>query len=163
MIKGEVEELVERSIVHPSVEKAKGHRAYLVCNGEITDEVRYLIDQMNSDNVVRDRCVAHLDVTTMHGLLHDFVAAQGQFLPTTVSELGCSWTCTTLMARTSCPFTESSGSSSTDSSRARPAPNRRRATPSRPASSVPGTCFSRFSDQTTRTLFSQAGQRWLAA
>jgi hypothetical protein len=39
-IKGEVEELVERSIVHPSVDKAKGHRAYLVLNGEITDELR---------------------------------------------------------------------------------------------------------------------------
>jgi hypothetical protein len=87
-IKGEVEELVERSIVHPSVDKAKGHRAYLVCNGEITDEVRYLIDQMNADNVVRDRRVAHLDVITMHSLLHDFVSAQGQFLPTTFSELG---------------------------------------------------------------------------
>ncbi|MGA9624469.1 MAG: hypothetical protein WBL65_18235 [Bryobacteraceae bacterium] len=87
-IKGEVEELVERSIVHPSVDKAKGHRAYLVCNGEITDEVRYLIDQMNADNVLRDRRVAHLDIITMHGLLHDFLAAQGQFLPTTFSELG---------------------------------------------------------------------------
>jgi hypothetical protein len=88
IIKGEIEELVERSIVHLSVDKGKGHRAYLVCNGEITDEVRYLIDQMNMDNVVRDRRVAHLDVITMHGLLCDFVAAQGQFLPTTFSELG---------------------------------------------------------------------------
>jgi hypothetical protein len=42
-IKGEIDELVERSIVHPSVDKSKGHRAYLVLNGEITDEVRYSV------------------------------------------------------------------------------------------------------------------------
>ena len=87
-IKGEIEELVERSIVHPSVDKTKGHMAYLVLNGEITDEVRYLIDQMNEDNQRRDRRVAYLDVISMRGLLQDFVAAQGQFLPTTIGELG---------------------------------------------------------------------------
>jgi hypothetical protein len=87
-IKGEIDELVERSIVHPSVNKSQPHRAHLVLNGQITDEVRYLIDQMNADNARRDRRVAYLDVVTMHGLLQDFVAAQGQFLPTNVEELG---------------------------------------------------------------------------
>jgi hypothetical protein len=70
------------------VDKTKGHKAYLVLNGEITDEVRYLIDHMNADNQRRDRRVAYLDVITVHGLLQDFISAQGQFLPTTVGEVG---------------------------------------------------------------------------
>ncbi len=86
-IKGEVEELVERSIVHPSVDKTKGHKAYLVLNGEITDEVRFLIDQMNEDNRRRDRRVAYLDVINEQGLLQDFLAAQGQFLPQETEQL----------------------------------------------------------------------------
>jgi hypothetical protein len=86
-IKGEIDELVERAIVHPSVDKTRGHRAYLVLNGEITDEVRFLIDQMNADNKRRGRKVAYLDVINEQGLLQDFLAAQGQFLPQEIDQL----------------------------------------------------------------------------
>jgi 23S rRNA pseudouridine2457 synthase len=37
-ILGEVRELMELPIVHPSVDKSKIHKSFLVTNGEITDE-----------------------------------------------------------------------------------------------------------------------------
>ena len=85
-IKGEIDALIQLPIVHPSVQKDDGHRAYLVCNGEITDEVRFEIDQINEDNVRRIRGYAYLNVITFPELLGMFIQAQGEFLPKNIEE-----------------------------------------------------------------------------
>jgi hypothetical protein len=78
---GEVKELMELPIVHPSVDKSKLHKAFLVSNGEITDEVRIQIDQMNDDNQRKGRQYSYLDVIYGKRLLKEFIDAQGGFIP----------------------------------------------------------------------------------
>lgn len=86
-IRGEIEELIQLPIVHPSVPKDAGHRSYLVCNGEITDEVRLQIDQINEDNIKKRRQYSYLDVITFPQLLEIFVDAQREFLPNSIEDL----------------------------------------------------------------------------
>jgi hypothetical protein len=111
-INGEIVDLISLPIDHPSVEKpndpsnpsrwgtlmhsfarafrlvsvkhrtTKIHRAYLVTNGELTDEVRTIIGDMNEDNKRRNRGWAYLDVIEKNELLKMFIEAQGSFLPT---------------------------------------------------------------------------------
>jgi hypothetical protein len=85
-IVGEVKELIELPIVHPSVDKTRVHKAFLVTNGEITDEVRFQIDQINDDNQRKGRGYSHLDVITLSPLLRDFIDAQGKFMPRELTE-----------------------------------------------------------------------------
>ncbi len=85
-IKGEIDALMQLPIVHPSVQKDDGHRAYLVCNGEITDEVRFEIDQINEDNLRRNREYAYLYVISFPELLDMFLQAQSEFLPKSIEE-----------------------------------------------------------------------------
>lgn len=85
-IRGEVEELIQLPIVHPSVSKKAGYRSYLVCNGEITDEVRFQIEQINEDNIRKGRQYSCLDVITFPQLLKYFVDAQKDFLPNSIED-----------------------------------------------------------------------------
>ena len=85
-IRGEVEELFQMPIVHPSVSKNADYRSYLVCNGEITDEVRIQIDQINEDNIRKERQYSYLDVITLPSLLKIFVDAQKEFLPNSIED-----------------------------------------------------------------------------
>ncbi len=85
-IKGEIEELIQLPIVHSSAPKDAGHRSYLVCNGEITDEVRLQIDQINEDNERKQRQYSYLDVITFPKLLGIFVDAQKEFLPNSIED-----------------------------------------------------------------------------
>jgi hypothetical protein len=85
-IVGEVKELIELPIVHPSVDKTKLHKSFLVLNGELTDEVRIQIDQINDDNKRKGRNYSHLDVITLGPLLRDFVDAEGEFMPRELEE-----------------------------------------------------------------------------
>ena len=85
-IKGEIDALMQLPIVHPSVQKDDGHCAYLVCNGEITDEVRNEIDLINEDNKRKQRNYAYLDVITITKLLDMFIHAQGEFLPNSIED-----------------------------------------------------------------------------
>jgi len=80
-ILGEVKELMELPIVHPSVDKSKIHKSFLVANGEIIDEVRIQIDQINEDNKRKDRKYSYLDVINGKTLLKEFIDAQGEFIP----------------------------------------------------------------------------------
>ena len=80
-ILGEVRELIQLPIIHPSVNKSKGWKSFLVTNGEITDEVRIQIDQMNEDNERRGRKYSYLDIISGHALLEEFIDAQGKFIP----------------------------------------------------------------------------------
>ena len=86
-IRGEIEELIQLPIVHPSVPKDAGHRSYLVCNGEITDEVRLQIDQINEDNIRKGRQYSYLDVIMSPKLLEIFIEAQREFLPNSIEDL----------------------------------------------------------------------------
>ncbi|MGD0919733.1 MAG: hypothetical protein ABSB22_25125 [Thermodesulfobacteriota bacterium] len=80
-ISGEVKELIELPVVHPSADKSKIHKSFLVTNGEITDEVRIQIDQINEDNKRKDRRYSYLDVIHGKALLKEFIDAQGEFIP----------------------------------------------------------------------------------
>ena len=85
-IRGEIEELIQLPIDHPSVPKDAGHRSYLVCNGEITDEVRIQISQINEDNERKQRQYSYLDVIKFPKLLGIFVDAQREFLPNSIED-----------------------------------------------------------------------------
>ena len=87
-ISGEVKELIELPVVHPSVDKSKIHKSFLVMNGDITDEVRLQIDQINEDNQRKGRNYSYLDVITGKTLLKDFIDAQGDFIPTELADFG---------------------------------------------------------------------------
>lgn len=80
-ILGEVKELIELPIIHPSVDKTKVHKSFLVTNGEITDEVRIQIDQINEDNQRKGREYSYLDVINGKALLKEFLDAEGEFIP----------------------------------------------------------------------------------
>lgn len=80
-ISGEIRELIELPIIHPSVDKTKVHKSFLVTNGQILDEVRIQIDQINEDNTRKGRNYSYLDVICKQALLKEFLDAQGEFIP----------------------------------------------------------------------------------
>jgi len=81
-VKVEVEELIDYKIVHPSVDKDKKHRSYLVTNGELDETVRLAIDNLNSGKW-KD---APLIVITRGELLNKFVKLSSNFIPRKVSD-----------------------------------------------------------------------------
>ena len=83
----EMMELIQLPIYHPAVDKTMLHRAILVTNGEMTNEVRVQIDQINEDNLAKGRKYARLEVITLQPLLKSFVEAQGQFIPRELDDL----------------------------------------------------------------------------
>ena len=86
-IREEVMELVELPIVHPSVDKTKGHKSFLVTNGDVTDSVRIQIDQRNEDNLRQKRNYSYLDIINRQSLLKDFNEAQGRFVPKELEDI----------------------------------------------------------------------------
>lgn len=79
-IKGEVDELIEIPIQHPSVSNDElNHRAYLVNNGYLKDTVRRRIH--DSNRVARRRGFPELQVIQLGDLVKDFVSVHGRFLP----------------------------------------------------------------------------------
>ena len=78
-IKGEIDELTEISINHPSVDKSVQHRAILVTNGKITDPVRRLIDDRNTN--FRSKNLPELKIIVGSELLTEFIKIHGSFLP----------------------------------------------------------------------------------
>lgn len=86
-IRGEVQELTELPIVHPSISKKKVHRSYLVTNGEFSDPVRFQIDALNEQNKLKRRGYSYLDVINGKTLLKVFVDAQGKFIPKDIEEI----------------------------------------------------------------------------
>lgn len=83
-IRGEVEELVEIPVKHPSARGKKNHRAFLVANGELSDPVRREIDDRNQRWKSRKEPILE---TILYGqLLADFKAVHDQFLPRELSE-----------------------------------------------------------------------------
>jgi hypothetical protein len=85
-IRGEIQELIELSFAHPSVDKSKMHKAFLVTNGTLTDEVRLQIDQINRDNATYGRKWSYLDVIELPALLKEFIQAQGKFIPSDLED-----------------------------------------------------------------------------
>jgi hypothetical protein len=80
-IQGEINELISLPIVHPSIDKNKGHKAFLVTNGAITDEVRLQITQINDDNIRKGRQYAYLTTIEKPEILKDLIDAQGKVFP----------------------------------------------------------------------------------
>lgn len=79
-IKGEIDELIEIPIQHPSVSNDfPNHRAYLVNNGYLKDTVRRLIQDRN--RVAKKRRLPVLNVIQLGDLVKDFVEVHGRFLP----------------------------------------------------------------------------------
>jgi len=82
---GEITELVEYPIDHPSIDPSRMHRAILVTNGKITDDVRTKITALNRG--YRRRDLPRLELVTKEDLLHDFINSQGSFLPNEPKEI----------------------------------------------------------------------------
>lgn len=83
-IYSEIRELIEIPIQHPSVDKSKGHKSYLVTNGELADTVRIQIQDINGDSAQRG--FSTLDTITGQALLKMFLDAQGEFIPKGLEE-----------------------------------------------------------------------------
>lgn len=81
----EITELVELPIDYPSISSSRRHRAILVTNGKITDDVRTKITTLNRG--YKRRKLPKLELTTGKELLQDFVHAQGSFLPNEPKEI----------------------------------------------------------------------------
>ncbi len=80
-IKGEIDELIEIPIQHPSVANDfPNHRAYFVNNGFLKDTVRRLIHDRNRASTQRG--LPKLNVIQLGDLVKDFVEVHGRFLPT---------------------------------------------------------------------------------
>lgn len=81
-VKAEIEELIDLTIVHPSVDKSKKHISYLVTNGYLEDTVRLTIDNLNSgkwkDNPLR--------VIVRGELLQKFLRVSRDFVPQEISD-----------------------------------------------------------------------------
>jgi hypothetical protein len=83
-IKGEIDELVELPVAHPSIRSRKPHRAYLVTNGPIADTV---LDRIESANKVwRKHNPNPLRPIQQSELIARFVKAHGSFLPREATE-----------------------------------------------------------------------------
>lgn len=84
-IHGEITELIEFPIDYPSIKNSVKHRAFLVTNGRISEDVRLKISALNRGN--RRRKLPVLEIITKDRLLSDFINAQGTFLPHEPKEL----------------------------------------------------------------------------
>jgi hypothetical protein len=78
-IKGEIDELIEIPINHPSINKSVNHRAILVTNGTITDKIRRDIDDRNAN--FRNKGLPELKIIVHSELLTEFIKVHGSFLP----------------------------------------------------------------------------------
>jgi hypothetical protein len=77
--KGEIDELVEYPIDHPSVHSLKQHRSYFVTNGTVADPV---LDRIRVANLTWNRRGwKPLRLVARDELVARFVAAHGSFLP----------------------------------------------------------------------------------
>lgn len=84
-IYSEVEELVALPIRHPSIPKAKKHRAFLVTNGLINDPAQDRIRALNDKS--RRRGDTLLATIVKHQLLADFIRIHGHFLPVELKDV----------------------------------------------------------------------------
>lgn len=80
-IKGEIHDLIELPIVHPSINPISTHAACLVTNGRVTDPVRQQIVQINEDNQKKGRNYAYLSIIQREELLRMLLAAQENIVP----------------------------------------------------------------------------------
>lgn len=80
-IHGELIDLVSIAVKHPSAIRSNGHRAYLVTNGRLADEVYQRIEDLNRDHAEKGLGYARLEVIERDGLLRQFSDAQDRFLP----------------------------------------------------------------------------------
>jgi hypothetical protein len=77
VVKGEVEELVELQIVHPSIVRDKKHKSFLVTNSILEDTVRLAIKNLNSGRWKK----TPLQVIAKGELLKKFSDLSGNFVP----------------------------------------------------------------------------------
>ena len=84
-IKGEIDELIEIPISFPGVNKEIKHRSVLVTNGEVTDPVRRIIDDLNP--VYLKRGFSQLEIITKMDLLKRFLTMHDVFFPRELPDL----------------------------------------------------------------------------
>src|SRR6185503_1973301 len=70
----EIDDLCRMPIRHTSVSQGEMHRAYLVTNGRVADEVIVYVKEYNDAN--RPKGWAHLEIVQKEELLKRFVAVQ---------------------------------------------------------------------------------------
>ena len=78
-IKGEIDDLIEIPINHPSIDKSVKHRAFLVTNGKINDKIRTDIDDRNAN--YKRKGFPELEIIVGSELLTEFIKIHGSFLP----------------------------------------------------------------------------------
>lgn len=81
-VKDEIEELIDLTITHPSVNKRKKHIPYLVTNGFLDDTVRLAIDNLNTGKWKHKP----LQVITRGQLLKKFLQLSRNFIPQEVQD-----------------------------------------------------------------------------
>jgi hypothetical protein len=81
----EVEELLDIPINHPSVDKTRRHRSFLVTTGNLSDPVKRVLDDRNQKR--KRQCLGVVETSTRGQLLTAFVQAHGSFLPNDPSDM----------------------------------------------------------------------------
>lgn len=83
--RGEVEELLDLPIVHPSLHEGTPHESYLITNGQLSEEVRREIDDRNRVRKSENKPILH---TIVKGeLVSDFNLHFGEFIPADIPDL----------------------------------------------------------------------------
>ncbi|MCK4798980.1 MAG: hypothetical protein KAT05_16525 [Spirochaetes bacterium] len=83
-IMGELYELIDTKCDHPNVDKSKPHKAYLVTNGDIKDDVFQRIDKINNTETHYTK----LETINKNQLLKYFLEGEGVFLPQSFEAFG---------------------------------------------------------------------------
>ncbi|QLC50079.1 hypothetical protein HWN40_07405 [Methanolobus zinderi] len=83
-IEGEISELIEVPVKHPSIDYSVFHKPFLVTNGEISDPVR--VNIVDKNRRYEQLNLPKLEVITVSQLVSKFVDVHGSFLPVQPSD-----------------------------------------------------------------------------
>jgi hypothetical protein len=83
-ISGEVTDLIEIPIQHPSIDSSISHRSVLVTNKEITDPARATINSLNEG--LKNRNFPPLELITGTQLLRQLIDTHGSYLPVGIED-----------------------------------------------------------------------------
>lgn len=81
-IKAEIEEMLDLTVIHPSIDPKKPKRYFFVTNGELEDTVRIQIENLNKDKWKK----TPLETIVKGELLNKFLNATQEFTPVQLTE-----------------------------------------------------------------------------